>query len=147
MPTPLTDQDWQIRLHIYQFLVEHARPPTTGETASHFGMTEAEVKDAYQRLHDAHTLFLEPATTEVRMANPLSGVETAYRVTVNGRKLFANCAWDSVGIPAMLGADAEIEAVYCGTNTPARYAIVGGELRGVNWSRAGRVACPAGTRA
>ena len=127
-----SERDWQIRVHIYQFLVEHARPPTAGETAGRFGMTEADVREAYQRLHDGHALFLEPGATDVRMANPLSGVETPYRVTVNDRTLFANCAWDSVGIPVMLGADAAIESVYSdasGTDTPAHYAIVDGQLR------------------
>ncbi len=133
MAASLSERDWQLRQHIYQFLVEHTRPPAIGETAVVFAMTEDEARSAYQRLHDAHTLFLEPGTTEVRMANPLSAVATPYRVTVNGRTLFANCAWDSLGIPAMLGADASIESVYTsadGSYTPAQYAIVNGTLGG-----------------
>lgn len=130
MAAPLRERDWQIRLFIYRFFVEHTRPPTTRETAARFDMAESDARAAYQRLHDAHTLFLQPGTSEVRMANPLSAVETAYRVTVNGRTLFANCAWDSLGIPAMLGADATIETVYTGTDIPARYAIVDGALHG-----------------
>lgn len=133
MVAPLTERDWRIRLHIYRFLVDHGRPPTASEAALQFGMTDDAARAAYQRLHDAHTLFLEPGTTDVRMANPLSAVATPYRVTVNGRTLFANCAWDSLGIPAMLGADASVESVYTGadgSNTPARYAIVNGALVG-----------------
>lgn len=130
MPASLNERDWQIRLHVYQFFVEHERPPTVGETADHFGMTETDARAAYQRLHDGHALFLEPGTTDVRMANPLSGVETPYRVSVNGRRLYANCAWDSVGIPAMLGLDATIESVYTAMDTAARHEIVNGELRG-----------------
>ena len=133
MAAPLSERDWQIRLHIYDFFVEHSRPPAAVETAGAFGMTETDARQAYQRLHDAHTLLLEPGTTEVRMANPLSAVPTPYRVTVNGRTLYANCAWDSLGIPAMLGADATIGAVYTdaeGSGTPAHYAVVDGSLRG-----------------
>ena len=133
MAVTLSERDWQIRLYIYQVFVERALPPLVGETAAYFGMSEAEAADAYRRLHDAHTLFLTPGTTEVRMANPLSAVETSFRVTVNGRRLFANCAWDSLGIPAMLAADATIEAVYTdaeGSREPARYAITGGVLSG-----------------
>lgn len=133
MAASLSERDWQLRLHIYRFLVEHSRPPTTGESAGVFGMTERDVHEAFQRLHDAHTLFLEPGTTDVRMANPLSAVATPYHVTVNGRTLFANCAWDSLGVPAMLHADATIEAVYTGpdgSQSPAHYAIEDGALRG-----------------
>ena len=67
------------------------------------------------------------------MANPLSAIDTPYRVAVNQRTLFANCAWTSLGIPTMLGADARIEAVYTdveGLGTPARFAVIGGALRG-----------------
>lgn len=126
----LSERDWQVRLHIYRFFVEQARPPTTAETAAALGMTDAESEATYRRLHDAHALFLQPGTTTIRMANPLSAVETAYRVTVNGRMLYANCAWDSLGIPAMLGADAAIETTYTGTDIPAHYTIVTGGLRG-----------------
>ncbi|RIK46493.1 MAG: hypothetical protein DCC58_03040 [Chloroflexi bacterium] len=130
MATILRERDWQVRLYIYQFLVAHTHPPTTAEAAQHFGLPEADARAAYQRLHDAHALFLQPGTTNVRMANPISAVETAYPVTVSGRTLFANCAWDSLGIPAMLGADARIDTLYTGTDIPARYAIEAGELRG-----------------
>ena len=133
MAAPLSDRDWHIRLHIYRFTVEQTRPPTAFETAAAFEMSLDGARGAYQRLHDAHTLFLQPGTTDVRMANPLSGIATPFRVTVDGRTLFANCAWDSLGIPAMLGGDATIEAVYTGADgseTPARYAIVNGALRG-----------------
>jgi hypothetical protein len=133
MAAPLSARDWQLRLHIYRFFVAQARPPAVSETAGAFGMAEGDVRDAYRRLHDAHALFLEPGTSRIRMANPLSAVETPFRVTVNDRTLFANCAWDSLGIPAMLGTDATIAAVYTGpdgSETPAHYAVVAGALRG-----------------
>ena len=129
----LTDDDWRIRLYVYRFFVEQARPPTTQETAQQFRLPEADVRAAYRRLHDGHALVLTPGSTEIRMANPLSAVPTPFEVTVNGRRLFANCAWDSLGIPAMLHADARVEASYSdatGAPEPARYAVVGGELQG-----------------
>lgn len=36
MAAALSERDWQLRLHIYQFLVEHTRPPTVGESAEPF---------------------------------------------------------------------------------------------------------------
>jgi hypothetical protein len=62
------------------------------------------------------------------MANPLSAVPTPYRVRINDRSLFANCAWDSLGIPAMLAGDARIEATI-DDREPLYYTIEGGELR------------------
>jgi alkylmercury lyase-like protein len=61
-------------------------------------------------LHDAHALVLNPATDEIRMANPFSAVPTAYRVHANGRWWYANCAWDAFGILAALDVDGTIES-------------------------------------
>ena len=61
------------------------------------------------RLHDAHALVLNPATAEIRMANPFSAVPTAYRVQADGRWWYANCAWDAFGVCAALHADGRIE--------------------------------------
>ena len=65
--------------------------------------------DCWRRLHDAHALVLDPATLEIRMANPFSAVPTAYRVQAGGRRWYANCGWDAFGICAALHADGRIE--------------------------------------
>jgi hypothetical protein len=128
MTTSLTEQDWQIRLAIYHLFVEHERPPSVDETAAALGLDTATVRSAYHRLHRGHAILLEPGTDDVRMANPLSAVPTPYRVQVNERSLYANCAWDSLGIPAMLASDARIEATI-DDGEPLRYAIENGQLR------------------
>lgn len=124
----MNEQDWQIRHFIYTFFVGQTRPPSCLETAAHFGISEQEAVEAYQRLHHHHQIFLKPGTHNVLMANPLSAVPTRYKVTVNGRNLWANCAWDSLGIPAMLHSDAEIEAADLLTKEPLQYRIVNGQL-------------------
>jgi len=128
MITSLTDQDWQVRLAIYHFFVEHERPPSVGEMATALDIDLESVRRVYHRLHRGHAILLEPGTDDVRMANPLSAVPTPYRVQINGRWLFANCAWDSLGIPAMLASDARIEATIDG-GAPVRYAIEGDKLQ------------------
>ena len=101
---------WDIRAFVYQHFAETTRPPLVAETAPHFGLTHAEADSAYQELHHRHTLFLKPGTHEILMANPFSGIETPFKVHANGKTYFANCAWDTLGIPAALQVDAEIEA-------------------------------------
>ena len=119
----LSDHDWAIRLFVYQFFVTHEHPPTINDTATHFARSTLEVENSYQRLHDNHTLFLNPGTHTIRMANPLSAVATPYKVHINGRQLWANCAWDSLGIPAMLHADAQIEVTLPQSGEVIRYRI------------------------
>ena len=123
-----SERDWQIRLHIYERFVHQGRPPTCAETARQFGMAEDEARAAYHRLHAAHALFLQPGTDDVRIANPLSAIPTDYLVRVDGRTLYANCAWDSLGIPSMLHADAVIDARDTLSGEPVCYRVEGGQL-------------------
>ena len=63
------------------------------------------------------------------MAHPFSGVPTAFRVEADDRTYWANCAWDTLGIPAALHADARIEApIEAGESI--RFAIEAGRVQG-----------------
>ena len=124
-----TEQDWQIRHFIYSYFVDHEGPPTYEQAADAFGIAPEAARRSFERLGERHAVFLEPGTQSVRMANPLSGVPTAYRVQARGRRLWANCAWDSLGIPAMLHADAAVTATLIPSGETVGYAIEGGELR------------------
>jgi len=124
-----TEADWQIRQHIYARLVATGRAPDIRDIAAQFDIQPAHAQAALQRLHDAHALVLADGGA-VLMAHPLSAVQTDYRARIDGRWLYANCAWDSLGIPAMLGQDAQIEALHPSTRQPIRYAISGGQLVG-----------------
>jgi Alkylmercury lyase len=126
----LGELDWSVRLFVYQFLVEHERPPTPDETATALGIAIERTREAYASLHRRHSLFLEPGTLDVRMAHPFSARPTPFRVHVGGHAYYANCAWDVLGIPAALHADARIEAVYADTGEPAQFSVVDGHVHG-----------------
>jgi hypothetical protein len=85
--------------------VELGRAPAAGELGD-----EAGVRAGWRQLHDAHALVLDPATDEIRMANPFSAVPTAYRVHATGRWWYANCAWDAFGVLSALDVDGRIES-------------------------------------
>lgn len=101
--------DLRLRNQTYALVVERGRVPTARELAAEAGIAEAEVVAAWRRLHDAHALVLDAASSEIRMANPFSAVPTAYRVSARGRWWYANCAWDAFGVCAALQADGRIE--------------------------------------
>jgi len=126
---PLTATDWQIRAAIYAEFVARGRPPAAPALAARFNLSEAAARQALERLDAAHALVLRAG--QILMAHPLSAVATDYRARAQGRWLYANCAWDSLGIPAMLAADAQIEARHpLQRDIIIRYAIVNGQLRG-----------------
>jgi hypothetical protein len=122
------DKLWDIRTFVYSHFAETTCPPLVDETAARFDLTHDEAVSAYERLHQHHALYLKPGTYEILMANPFSGVETPFRVRANGRTYFANCAWDSLGIPAALHADAEIEASCAQGGEPIRVSVTGGQV-------------------
>lgn len=121
--------DRSVRNAVYATILQQSVPPTADETATALGVSRDDVRLAYERLNSRHALFLTPGTYDVRMAHPFSGVPTAYRVEVNGRIYWANCAWDALGIPAALHADALIEAPI-GDCESIRCSIEAGRVQG-----------------
>jgi len=100
----MDELDIELRNCTYARFVELGRAPA----ASELGHPD-EVVAGWRRLHDAHALVLNPATDELRMANPFSAIPTAFRVRARDRWWYGNCAWDAFGICAALHADGRIE--------------------------------------
>jgi hypothetical protein len=105
----LDEQALLVRNLTYGLFVELGRAPSAAEVGEVAGFDRDEVVASWRDLHQAHALVLNPATAEIRMANPFSAVPTAYRVRAAGRWWYGNCAWDALGICAALQADGRIE--------------------------------------
>ena len=121
---------WEVRAFVYQHFAGTTRPPFVDEVASQFALTREEAEAAFKELHQRHALYLKPRTHEILMANPFSGVETPFKVHANGKTYFANCAWDSLGIPAALHTDAEIEATCAQSEEPVRLKVTDQQVQG-----------------
>jgi Alkylmercury lyase len=120
--------DLRIRNHVYASFGRDGTAASASETAAALDLSAVDVADAYRRLHDAHALVLQPGGTEIRMLNPFSAVETSYRVEAGGRSWFANCAWDSLGIPGALHSDGRIEAACPDCGEPLELEVRKGQL-------------------
>jgi hypothetical protein len=115
------ESDIELRNRTYRHFVATGQAPTAGDLA----LPQAELDAGWRRLHDAHALVLNPATTEIRMLNPFSLVPTAYRVHAGGRWWYANCAWDALGICAALHVDGRVEASCPDCGEPIELEIAG----------------------
>ena len=124
----MDELDLRIRNHVYASFVRHGRASTAAETAEGLGLGVEEVEGAYRRLHEAHALVLWPRSTEIRMLNPFSAVETPHRVEAGGRSWFANCAWDALGIPGALHTDGRIRSECPDCGDPLELEVRDGEL-------------------
>jgi hypothetical protein len=103
--------------------VELGRAPTAREVGD-----EGQVRAGWRALHAAHALVLNPATDEIRMANPFSAVPTAYRVQANDRWWYANCAWDAFGILSALDVDGRIESSCPDCGEPYTVQVIDREI-------------------
>jgi len=118
--------DLELRNRTYRRFVELGRAPTAAEVAAIAGVESGEVVAGWRRLHDAHALVLDPATTEIVMANPFAARPTPFRVEADGRWWFANCAWDAFGIGAALGVDSRIQAACPDCREPIALTVADG---------------------
>ena len=58
-------------------------------------------------------LVLQQVSGEILMAPPFSAVPTPFLVRTSRHESYANCAWDALGVPVMLGESAVIAGA-CG---------------------------------
>ena len=92
----------RVKLATYQHFATTGRRPDVATIAGVMGASADEVRSAFAGLRSERVLLLEADGETIRMAPPFSGVPTPHRVEVDGRRYYANCAWDALGIPAAL---------------------------------------------
>jgi hypothetical protein len=111
---PLTDIE--LRQAIYSRIMTKGEFPTSEQIAHAAHISQQEVLAGFARLADAHMLALQK-NGEILMAMPFSAVPTPFVVHARGRDRYANCAWDALGVPAMLRTDGKILSACgcCGT--------------------------------
>ncbi len=119
---------WKVRHFVYHHFADTTHAPGVDETARHFNISKEEAGELYTELNNRHAFFLKPGGLNIRMANPFSAIPTDFKVHVNGKTYFANCAWDMLGIPAALGCDAVIDAVFTESNDAVQLVIQDGNL-------------------
>jgi Alkylmercury lyase len=94
--------DTQVKLALYHHFAATGRAPSPEELAQQIDSNPKDVMESYQRLRAQRLLVLEADGSSIRMAPPFSGVSTQHIVEADGIQYFANCAWDALGIPAVL---------------------------------------------
>ena len=104
---PPVDFDLQLRAAVYRHFADNAEAPSLAAMCRVMRVPPGEIKSGYQRLYAKRMLVPMPDGESIRMAPPFSGIETQHVVRAKGREYFANCAWDSFGIPAALHEQAE----------------------------------------
>ena len=94
--------DTGVRLAIYDGFLKTGHAPSATGMADSLETSVDDVRAAMERLHTGKAIVLQPESREVLMANPFCEVPSPYQVRSGDQTWFASCAWDSLGIMAML---------------------------------------------
>ena len=130
MSTTPTDFDWAVRSRIYRSFADTGNAPVVPELAAAAGGTEHQVRTSLQTLYAAHEIAPLPDGNGVWMANPFSGVPTDYLVETPEMTCYANCAWDALGVPAILESDGWTRAHCAESGEELVFGIENGRLAG-----------------
>ncbi|MCC7054620.1 MAG: alkylmercury lyase family protein [Gemmatimonadaceae bacterium] len=120
---------------IARHFLSHGTAPSIAVLAETLGVAVAVMAEALRALADDHGVVLHPVSGEIWAMHPFSAAPTAFWVESGGRGWWGNCAWCSLGIVALLRADATITTslggectqvvlqVRDGAVTPAGYCV------------------------
>ena len=122
------DVDRQVRFRIYQQFATVAQPPSVHDIASALGLPLTTIEESIDRLAKAHAIVLAPGTRNIWMAHPFSAVPTSYPVWTAERTYWGNCAWDALGIPALLGVDAQTRTQCADCGEPLTFGVQNGRV-------------------
>ena len=119
--------DTQTKLAIYRHFAETGQRPSLEVVAERVRADVSIVREAYVRLCAQRVLVLEPDGVSIRMAPPFSGIPTQHVLIVDETKYFANCAWDSFGIPAALHRPGQVQSRCEQSGEPLRTHLINRE--------------------
>jgi hypothetical protein len=103
----------RLRHFIFEWCLAKERPPVIEELVSGFSTSREECRKALLSLESQRLLVLLPGTDRILMAHPFSGIVTPFcAATANGKRYFANCAWDAIAFHVMVQEDVSI-ASFC----------------------------------
>ncbi len=119
-----------VRKFVFDYFLEHANAPSVPEIAAGARIDLDRTKRALRVLDEAHHLKLLDGTSRILMAFPFSALATPYVVVrTDGRRYFANCAWDSIAFHSMLAEPVHIESFCDRCARPVRFDLDRGRPR------------------
>jgi hypothetical protein len=92
-----------LRRFIYEEVFANGTPPTTGRIAAQFGVDAADARASLAGMKIGKTVLPHPTTGEIWMAGPFASGPTSYEITRDGKRWWGNCAWDMLGVAALVG--------------------------------------------
>jgi hypothetical protein len=102
--------DAELRIFIYDHVIETGAIPVSDVIAARFGITPAEARESIGALKIGKTVLPHPETGEVWMAGPFASAPSGYELTDGITTWQANCAWDAFGVAEIVGKSLQAHA-------------------------------------
>lgn len=112
-----------VRVFVFQRCAETGSVPQPPEISRALDRPESEIRAALRQLASGKVLILTPNNGNIWAANPFCAVPSGFRVTAAGKRYWAICIWDALGIAAALHEDADITAPCGDCGTPLRLRV------------------------
>jgi alkylmercury lyase len=125
-----TKPERAVSRHAFLRLLE-GRGAALSEVGGALGLSAEAVAAAVRGLRERGTLLVDDETGTIVGARGLTLRPTRHALAMSGRRFYAFCAIDAIGIPAALGADARVASGCHGCGAPVALTL--------------RVQAPAGT--
>lgn len=113
----------QVRTAILEVFAETGIAPSPAGIAERLGSEVEPVRVAWNRLREGRAIVTGADGVSIRMANPFSGVPTEHTFEAAGIRYYANCAWDTLGIPAALGRGGCVRSRCAQSGEPLRLEV------------------------
>lgn len=104
----LSPREDQVRRAVLRLFARLGRAPLFHEVAAEAGIARADLPAVLAALAKRDLLTLANGEERIAAAYPFADCDRGHRVTCAGRRLYAMCALDALGLGAMLNADAAI---------------------------------------
>lgn len=121
---PIPKNQQKLAVETYRFLSEKASPISFQDLAKSSNHTDIEVENILTSWPDLRL----NGEGNIEAFAGLSTKETPHQITINSKKLYTWCAWDTLFIPALLGVQAQIQSTCPVTNSSLEFEILGYEL-------------------
>jgi len=129
----LTAEQKEVIKYIFESILNSGKAPTIKEMEASLKRSDKDIISTLNELERNDLILRKTGTQDITSIYPFSLVPTQHQVVLeDGRKLFAMCAVDSLGMPVMFKRDVKILSRCERCKTPIKLVIKNEEIESVS---------------
>lgn len=118
-----------LHFQILKGIIFNGFAPTIADLAEIFKTDNESVEKALYTLQENHGVVLHPTEPKIWAIHPFSLAPTCFYVQSKRGRWWANCAWCSLGVAALLNEDLKITTTIGAEAKQIEINIIGGEIK------------------